>query len=112
MVQFTLTLALSMAVLAVAVPSEPILERSNGNCKNGVLYCGHTLDNMGWNYQTIKNACYASSYNNGQVPDDGQIEQSLFKCGASGGALVWVNNRTPCARGCVDGGSGNSDYCE
>lgn len=81
-------------------------------CTNDVLYCDKTLLNLKWSNSSVEVACQQDSFcNNGAVPTDAQVGQSLFKCGASGEKLVWVNNRTPCANGCVDGGAGNSDYC-
>lgn len=81
-------------------------------CKNAVLYCGSTLvGRKGYSNSDIQ-AAYTreTDWNSGPAPTDDEIPKSLFKCGASGNKLVWVNNRTPCAGNCVDGGAG-SDYC-
>jgi hypothetical protein len=81
-------------------------------CKNHLLYCGTTLINSrGYSNSDIQ-AAYSreTTWNSGPAPTDAEIPSSLFKCGASGKKLVWVNGRKPCGR-CVDGGPGRSDYC-
>jgi hypothetical protein len=80
-------------------------------CKNHLLYCGTTLIYKGYSNSDIQ-AAYTreTDWNSGPAPTDAEIPNSLFKCGASGEKLVWVNGRKPCGR-CVDGGDDNSDYC-
>jgi hypothetical protein len=83
-----------------------------GSCKNHLLYCGSTLvARKGYSNSDIQ-AAYTreTDWNSGPAPTDAEIPNSLFKCGASGDKLVWVNGRKPCAGNCHDNGA-ESDYC-
>lgn len=101
------TIALILTALAALSNFAAATDRK---CTNDVLYCGKTLLNSKWSHSSIQAACTLWAGNNGVVPSDAQIDQSLFKCGGSGNNLVWINGQTPCAN-CIDGGSGKCDYC-
>jgi hypothetical protein len=81
-------------------------------CNNHLTYCGSTLvGRKGYSNSDIQ-AAYTreTDWNSGPAPTDAEIPKSLFKCGASGNKLVWVNGRQPCPGNCVDNGA-DSDYC-
>ncbi|KAI9854943.1 MAG: hypothetical protein M1813_000608 [Trichoglossum hirsutum] len=73
------------------------------NCNPGYNYCGSSLLNKG-SYQPQIDQCL---YDNGQgIVDDGR--KDLFFCaGGRNGVIKWLGRCT----NCVDGGTGNSDYC-
>jgi hypothetical protein len=67
---------------------------------------------MRWNTGDIMDAVERSAWNDGHIPTWGEVDNSLFKCGSSGGGLVWMNDRRPCPVRCMNAGSGNPDYCD
>ncbi|KAL2827736.1 hypothetical protein BDW59DRAFT_143757 [Aspergillus cavernicola] len=94
-----------LAALAVAVISTVAPMVAADNCHTGLNYCGYNLLNIGDYGSQVNGALSDAS----QPIDNAHIHESIFHCnGGSNGDISWL---AYCEGGCLDGGSGNSDYC-
>ncbi|KAJ1325993.1 hypothetical protein MN608_09194 [Microdochium nivale] len=77
-------------------------------CKNGLTYCGHTLENMGWSINDV-----IRQAKNAPEMSHAQYRQSLFNCKDK---WWWTDAdlyfASQCDRGCQDNGDGKSDQCK
>ncbi|KAF7368580.1 hypothetical protein MVEN_00181500 [Mycena venus] len=90
-----LTIAVALAVAATSTAAR--------NCKYGVTYCGSTLQRIG-NYDT---EIQSISRSRGL---SGAGDSILFRCSTILGNVEYAGY---CGGGkCMDGGQGNSDYCQ
>jgi hypothetical protein len=81
------------------------------SCKANLLYCGSVLVNSKKYSNSDIQAAVSRQSPGGGVPSDADIPKSTFRC-YSNDKLLWINGRKQCSGRCIDGGSGNSDYCE
>lgn len=96
------------------------------NCSGGLAYCSSTLLQKGkttltktiHNIQEVRLTLQSTGNYEAQINEALSIakqtnpqdtDKALFFCeGGSNGNIVFT---TSCANGCVDGGSGNDDFC-
>ncbi|KAF7368585.1 hypothetical protein MVEN_00182200 [Mycena venus] len=90
-----LTTAIALAVAATGTAAR--------NCKYGVKYCGSTLRQIGNYDRDMEIALSNHGVRGGE-------DNTLFECTTIIGNIQMVQY---CGIGrCVDGGQGNSDYCQ
>ncbi|KAK3312880.1 hypothetical protein B0H66DRAFT_595380 [Apodospora peruviana] len=84
----------------------------SGKCHGQRLYCGSSLNNMGWSDDAIWAGIRKGKQDYPNWLTSGLFPTTLFECdGRTGDDALWF--RSTCSEnGCHDAGSGHSDYCQ
>ncbi|KAI6346856.1 hypothetical protein MCOR25_010953 [Pyricularia grisea] len=97
-----------MKTFYIAALATGILSGANAlSCNLGMVYCGHTLVNMGWTAKQVMDQTQ-----NWVAKNEVEALQSIYKCEDhwwwTKADLIHV---ALCVNGCRDNGSGSSDSC-
>ncbi|KAG6072742.1 hypothetical protein E4U16_005140 [Claviceps sp. LM84 group G4] len=88
-------------IVAVIMAMTPVAQAGVWHCTPGLLYCGNTLVQRGYDRAKIIKAAKAAKVH------ELYYFHALFTCNAKRG----VTYEEPCLFDCVDGGRGNNDTC-